>query len=112
MKRSIKNIVLIAGGVGGAKLAEGLNCIKDINLAIIGNIADDDEFHGLRVSPDIDTLTYTLSGMVNRNQGWGVKNDDYKTLSMLNKLGEETWMSLGDLDSGLHIYINFLAIGM
>ncbi len=104
MKRSIKNIVLIAGGVGGAKLAEGLYSIKDINLAIIGNIADDDEFHGLRVSPDIDTLTYTLSGMVNRKQGWGVKNDNYKTLSMLNKLGEETWMSLGDLDFGLHIY--------
>ena len=104
MKRSIKNIVLIAGGVGGAKLAEGLSSIKDINLAIIGNIADDDEFHGLRVSPDIDTLTYTLSGIVNRKQGWGVKNDNYKTLSMLNKLGEETWMSLGDLDFGLHIY--------
>ena len=104
MKKSIKNIVLIAGGVGGAKLAEGLNSIKDINLAIIGNIADDDEFHGLRVSPDIDTLTYTLSGKVNRKQGWGVKNDDYKTLSMLNKLGEETWMSLGDLDFGIHIY--------
>ena len=104
MKRSFKNIVLIAGGIGGAKLAEGLNSIEDINLAIIGNIADDDEFHGLRVSPDIDTLTYTLSRMVNRKQGWGVKNDDYKTLSMLNKLGEETWMSLGDLDFGLHIY--------
>ena len=104
MRRSIKKIVLIAGGVGGAKLAEGLNSIKDINLTIIGNIADDDEFHGLRVSPDIDTLTYTLSGMVNRKQGWGVKNDDYKTLSILNKLGEETWMSLGDLDFGLHIY--------
>ena len=104
MRRSIKKIVLIAGGVGGAKLAEGLNSIKDINLTIIGNIADDDEFHGLRVSPDIDTLTYTLSGMVNRKQGWGVKNDNYRTLSMLNKLGEETWMSLGDLDFGLHIY--------
>ena len=104
MKRFIKNIVLIAGGVGGAKLAEGLHSIENINLAIIGNIADDDEFHGLRVSPDIDTLTYTLSGMVNRKQGWGVKNDDYKTLSMLNKLGEETWMSLGDFDFGIHIY--------
>lgn len=104
MKRSIKNIVLIAGGVGGAKLAEGLHSIKDINLAIIGNIADDDEFHGLRVSPDIDTLTYTLSGMVNRKQGWGVKNDTYKSLTVLNKLGEETWMSLGDFDFGLHIY--------
>ena len=69
MTRSSKNIVLIAGGVGGAKLAEGLNSIKDINLAIIGNIADDDEFHGLRLSPDLDTLPYTLAGMVTRKQG-------------------------------------------
>ena len=104
MKSSFKNIVLIAGGVGGAKLAEGLHSLKDIKLTIIGNIADDEEFHGLRVSPDIDTLTYTLSGMVNRKQGWGVKNDTYKSLSVLNKLGEETWMSLGDFDFGLHIY--------
>ena len=104
MKSSLKNIVLIAGGVGGAKLAEGLHSLKDIKLTIIGNIADDEEFHGLRVSPDIDTLTYTLSGMVNRKQGWGVKNDNYKALSILNKLGEETWMSLGDFDFGLHIY--------
>ena len=99
-----KNIVLISGGVGGAKLAEGLNALKNVNLSVIGNIGDDEEFHGLRVSPDIDTLTYTLSGLVNRKQGWGVKNDDYKALSMLNKLGEETWMSLGDFDFGLHIY--------
>ena len=104
MKSSFKNIVLIAGGVGGAKLAEGLHSLKDIKLTIIGNIADDEEFHGLRVSPDIDTLTYTLSGMVNRKQGWGIKNDNYKALSILNKLGEETWMSLGDFDFGLHIY--------
>ena len=104
MKSSFKNIVLIAGGVGGAKLAEGLHSLKDIKLTIIGNIADDEEFHGLRVSPDIDTLTYTLSGMVNRKQGWGVKNDNYKALSILNKLGEQTWMSLGDFDFGLHIY--------
>ena len=104
MKSSLKNIVLIAGGVGGAKLAEGLHSLKDIKLTIIGNVADDEEFHGLRVSPDIDTLTYTLSGMVNRKQGWGVKNDNYKALSILNKLGEETWMSLGDFDFGLHIY--------
>ncbi len=104
MKKSIKNIVLIAGGVGGAKLAEGLYALKDIKLSIIGNVADDDEFHGLRVSPDIDTLTYTLSGIVNRDQGWGIKQDSYNTLSMLDKLGEETWMSLGDFDFGLHIY--------
>jgi LPPG:FO 2-phospho-L-lactate transferase len=96
--------VLISGGVGGAKLAEGLNTLKNVDLSVIGNIADDEEFHGLRVSPDIDTLTYTLSGMINRDQGWGLQDDTYNSLSILKKLGQETWMSLGDLDFGLHIY--------
>ena len=104
MTKPSKNIVLISGGVGGAKLAEGLNTLKNVNLSVIGNIADDEEFHGLRVSPDIDTLTYTLSGMINRDQGWGLRDDTYNSLSMLKKLGQETWMSLGDLDFGLHIY--------
>ena len=96
--------MLISGGVGGAKLAEGLNTLKHVDLSVIGNIADDEEFHGLRVSPDIDTLTYTLSGMINRDQGWGLQDDTYNSLSILKKLGQETWMSLGDLDFGLHIY--------
>lgn len=96
--------MLISGGVGGAKLAEGLNTLKNVDLSVIGNIADDEEFHGLRVSPDIDTLTYTLSGMINRDQGWGLQDDTYNSLSILKKLGQETWMSLGDLDFGLHIY--------
>ena len=104
MTKLSKNIVLISGGVGGAKLAEGLNTLRNVNLSIIGNIADDEEFHGLRVSPDIDTLTYTLSRMINRDQGWGLQDDTYNSLSMLKKLGQETWMSLGDLDFGLHIY--------
>ena len=104
MNKLSKNIVLISGGVGGAKLAEGLNTLKHVDLSVIGNIADDEEFHGLRVSPDIDTLTYTLSGMINRDQGWGLQDDTYNSLSILKKLGQETWMSLGDLDFGLHIY--------
>ena len=90
MTKLSKNIVLISGGVGGAKLAEGLNALRNINLSIIGNIADDEEFHGLRVSPDIDTLTYTLSGMINRDQGWGLQDDTYNSLSMLKKLGQKT----------------------
>ncbi len=97
-------VTLIAGGVGGAKLAEGLAAAKEISLSIIGNIADDDEFHGLWVSPDIDTMLYTLSEKINRKQGWGVKNDDYKSLNVLKTLGSDTWMSLGDKDIGLHIY--------
>ena len=65
-------VTLLAGGVGGAKLAEGLAEIPEIALTVIGNVADDEEFHGLWVSPDIDTMLYTLSGRVNREQGWAL----------------------------------------
>ena len=103
MNKTIK-ITLLAGGVGGAKMAEGFSALQNIELSIIGNIGDDDEFHGLRVSPDIDTITYTLSGIVNREQGWGIKNESLRALDMLKKLGNKTWMTLGDSDFGLHIY--------
>ena len=99
-----KNITLIAGGVGGAKLAEGFDAINEINLSVIGNIADDDTFHGLWVSPDIDTLTYSLAKIINRDQGWGLRNETFNSLTMLSKLNQETWMTLGDKDFGLHIY--------
>ena len=103
MNKPIK-IALLAGGVGGAKMAEGFSALQNIELSIIGNIGDDDEFHGLRVSPDIDTITYTLSGIVNRERGWGIKNESLRALDMLKKLGNKTWMTLGDSDFGLHIY--------
>ena len=99
-----KNITLIAGGVGGAKLAEGFDAINEINLSVIGNIADDDTFHGLWISPDIDTLTYSLAKIINRDQGWGLRNETFNSLKMLSKLNQETWMTLGDKDFGLHIY--------
>ena len=99
-----KNITLIAGGVGGAKLAEGFDAINEINLSVIGNIADDDTFHGLWISPDIDTLTYSLAKIINRDQGWGLRNETFNSLKMLSKLNQETWMTLGDRDFGLHIY--------
>ena len=98
------NVTLIAGGVGGAKMAEGFDMCKDVELTIIGNVADDDEFHGLWVSPDIDTIMYTLSGKINRSQGWGVNDEGHRALDVLKELGKETWMFLGDRDFGLHIY--------
>ncbi|MDC0003460.1 2-phospho-L-lactate transferase [Porticoccaceae bacterium] len=98
-------VTLITGGVGGAKLAEGLAAIlPPERLSIIGNIGDDDEFHGLWVSPDIDTLTYTLAGLVNRQTGWGLAGDTFQTLKELTTLGEDTWMQLGDRDLATHIY--------
>ncbi len=105
MKHELPNIVLLCGGVGGTKLAEGFYHSRyQTNLKIIGNVADDQEFHGLWVSPDIDTLTYTLAGIIDKNQGWGLANDSKQTLTALNKLGVDTWMFLGDKDFATHIF--------
>lgn len=97
-------VTLLAGGVGGAKMAEGFAALDDVDLSIIGNIADDEAFHGLWVSPDIDTLTYSLAGLINRDQGWGVADEGRRALDVLGRLGADIWMFLGDRDFGLHIY--------
>lgn len=99
-----RRITLLAGGVGGAKLAEGLARSRHgPGLTIIGNVGDDHEFHGLHVSPDIDTLIYSLSDQVNRDQGWGLAGDSYRLLGRLAQLGCDTWMKLGDLDFATHV---------
>ncbi len=97
-------VTLLAGGVGGAKMAEGLAALDDVDLTIIGNVADDEVFHGLWVSPDIDTVTYTLADLIDRKQGWGVSDDGMRALGILEALGQPIWMTLGDKDLGLHIY--------
>ncbi len=98
-------ILLLAGGVGGAKAAEGLvKAETDHDISILGNIADDQSFHGLWVSPDIDTLTYSLANVIDREQGWGLAGESHRILERLKALGEDTWMSLGDLDFATHIY--------
>jgi LPPG:FO 2-phospho-L-lactate transferase len=97
-------VTLLAGGIGGAKLAEAYEKMTTVDLTVVPNVGDDDEFHGLWVSPDVDTITYTLSDRVNREFGWGVKNETLNALTTLKELGEEAWMTLGDKDLGLHIY--------
>ena len=97
-------ITLLAGGIGGAKLAEAYEKMTTVDLTVVPNVGDDDDFHGLWVSPDVDTITYTLSDRVNREFGWGVKNETLNALTTLKELGEEAWMTLGDKDLGLHIY--------
>ncbi|MEL6233578.1 MAG: 2-phospho-L-lactate transferase [Pseudomonadota bacterium] len=97
-------VTLLAGGVGGAKMAEGFAALDTVALSVIGNVADDEAFHGLWVSPDIDTLLYTLSGRINRDQGWGVADEGRRALDTLSELGAPNWMFLGDRDFGLHIY--------
>lgn len=99
------SVLLLAGGVGGAKMAEGLLYSQlRHEFSILGNIGDDQEIHGLWVSPDIDTLTYTLTDRIDRDKGWGLKNETNRTLDALQMLGADTWMYLGDLDFATHIY--------
>ena len=94
----------LAGGVGGAKLALGLaRILPPEQLTIVVNTGDDEEFHGLHVSPDLDTMTYTLSGWYNQETGWGVAGDSFETLAVLKRLGADAWFNLGDRDFAMHI---------
>jgi LPPG:FO 2-phospho-L-lactate transferase len=105
MPENSMKVTVLSGGIGGAKLVEGLaSVLPATSLKVIGNIGDDDEFHGLWVSPDIDILTYTLANRVNRETGWGFEGDTLETLKILKELGEDTWMTLGDKDFAVHIF--------
>jgi LPPG:FO 2-phospho-L-lactate transferase len=97
------NVVELAGGVGGAKLAHGLQALLGSGLTVVVNTADDLERHGLLVSPDHDTVMYTLAGLANREWGWGLDGETFAASEMLERLGEETWFRLGDRDLGTHI---------
>ena len=105
MDKSTQGLILaLAGGVGGAKLALGLaKILPPERLVIVVNTGDDEQFHGLHVSPDLDTMTYTLSGLYNPETGWGIDGDSFGTLDMLRRLGAETWFNLGDRDFAMHI---------
>jgi len=98
-------VVALAGGVGAARFLDGLTrVIRPERVFIIGNTADDAEIHGLHVSPDLDTVTYTLAGFANRRHGWGIRGDTFRCLEALGRLGAETWFQLGDMDLATHLY--------
>jgi LPPG:FO 2-phospho-L-lactate transferase len=96
-------VVALAGGVGGAKLAHGLQAHLAEHLTVVVNTADDTERHGLLVMPDHDTVMYTLAGLANREQGWGLEGETFAAAGMLERYGEETWFRLGDKDLATHI---------
>jgi LPPG:FO 2-phospho-L-lactate transferase len=96
-------VVLLAGGVGGARLAHGLQAHVGAGLTVIVNTADDTERHALLVSPDHDTVMYTLAGIDNREWGWGIAGETFATAQMLERYGEETWFRLGDRDLATHV---------
>lgn len=96
-------VALLAGGVGGARLAHGLQAHLGERLTVVVNTADDVERHGLLVSPDHDTVMYTLAGIDNREWGWGLAGETFAAAEMLERYGKETWFRLGDRDLATHI---------
>ena len=98
------NVLALAGGVGGAKLAAGLEAIlAPGDLTVVVNTADDFDLWGLHVCPDLDTVMYTLAGVANPETGWGVAGETFATLEALARYGEDTWFCLGDRDLATHV---------
>ena len=97
-------IVALAGGVGGAKLADGLaQILPPENLTVVVNTGDDFEHLGLAISPDLDTVCYTLAGLANPQTGWGRRGESFRTLDTLQELGGPDWFHIGDLDLATHL---------
>jgi LPPG:FO 2-phospho-L-lactate transferase len=97
-------VVALSGGTGGAKLVEGLNLELDPQrFVVVVNTADDFILHGLHISPDLDTITYTLAGVAEQPHGWGISGDSFAALEWLHRYGRETWFKLGDRDLATHI---------
>ena len=99
-----RQIVALAGGVGGAKLGLGLaQILPPESLTLVINTGDDESFHGLHVSPDLDTVMYTLAHLANPETGWGIAGDTFNALARLGQYGGPTWFNLGDSDLATHI---------
>jgi LPPG:FO 2-phospho-L-lactate transferase len=98
-------LVSLAGGVGAARFLDGLvRAVPPSDVIAVVNTADDEEFHGLHVSPDLDSVTYTLAGASNAAQGWGLEGETFATLDALGRYGVDTWFRLGDKDLATHLF--------
>ena len=103
MNENLK-VVCLAGGVGGAKLADGLaQILPPENYTIIGNTGDDFVHLGLTVCPDLDTVMYTLSNLASKERGWGLEGETWTTIGRVKELGGPSWFNLGDLDLATHL---------
>jgi len=98
------SVLALAGGVGGARFAHGLaGRLEPSRLTIVVNTADDFEHLGLHISPDLDTMTYTLAGINDPAQGWGIRGESWAAMGALKRLGGEDWFALGDQDMATHL---------
>jgi LPPG:FO 2-phospho-L-lactate transferase len=97
-------VTALAGGTGAAKFLRGVaHCLDPRDLTIIGNTGDDVEVWGLHVSPDLDTVTYALAGLLDIERGWGLADESFRALGAMAALGESTWFQLGDRDLATHV---------
>ena len=100
-----KTVTALAGGVGASKLLLGLHDVSDPrNLTVIVNTGDDITLHGLKISPDLDIVTYTLAGIVDERKGWGYRAETFHALKRLAAFGRARWFNLGDRDLATHIH--------
>src|SRR5262252_5794396 len=98
-------LATLAGGVGAARFLAGLvQVVPPADIVAIVNTGDDDDFHGLHVSPDLDSVTYTLAGASNIAQGWGLEGETFHTLDALERYDVPTWFRLGDKDLATHLF--------
>ncbi len=98
-------ICVLAGGVGAARFLSGLvRVVEPAEIVVVANVGDDTILHGLHVSPDLDTLVYTLAGAVDPDTGWGLRNESWNAMTSLERYGGRTWFRLGDRDLGTHLY--------
>ena len=98
-------ITVLAGGVGAARLLAGLvQVVPPSEVTAVVNTGDDVVMHGLHISPDLDTVTYTLAGADNPETGWGLAGETWQAMGSLGRYGGDTWFNLGDLDLGTHLY--------
>jgi LPPG:FO 2-phospho-L-lactate transferase len=97
-------VTVLSGGIGGARFLRGLVGIVDpADVSIVGNVGDDTEILGLRISPDLDSVLYTLTGLADEERGWGRDGETWQALDTVSRLGGESWFKLGDRDLGLHL---------
>ena len=99
----MKKVVLLSGGVGGARMARGLAALDDIDLTVVVNVGDDEVVYGLHVSPDLDTVVYTLAG-VEGPEGWGLTADTFTVMKRLSLFGTDTRFRIGDRDLATHLF--------
>lgn len=98
-------LAVLCGGIGGSRFVRALaSVVEPERITAIVNTADDDEFHGLYVSPDPDIVTYTLAGEVDEERGWGLRGDTFRWLEALRRFGHETWFNIGDRDLATHLH--------